>query len=162
MKKLILVLLLLLLLSTCSTPDQKPPNPPPIKDVCYAQELGEYVREGNGIVSQNSFQKDQDSVLVPPHLRLILYREKYPEPDMVLDHGIKIMPFTPGNLLALLKQYQAYCDTVTAYETYYNRYFDLKKNIEVNDTTIMKRSGLPVTFIGFGDWLENVKLKGSN
>jgi len=48
MKKLILVLLLLLLLSTCSTPDQKPPNPPPIKDVCYAQELGEYVREGNG------------------------------------------------------------------------------------------------------------------
>ena len=48
MKKLILLLLLLLLLSTCSTPDQKPPNPPPIKDVCYAQELGEYVREGNG------------------------------------------------------------------------------------------------------------------
>jgi len=48
MKKLILVLLLLLLLSTCSTPDQKPPNPPPIKDVYCAQELDEYVREGNG------------------------------------------------------------------------------------------------------------------
>ena len=38
MKKLILVLTLLLALS-CSTPDQKPPNPPPIKGVCYAQEL---------------------------------------------------------------------------------------------------------------------------
>jgi len=127
-----------------------------------AQEKNEYVGDGNGIASQHSFQTDQDSVWVPQDKRLILYREKYPEPDTISDRGIKIIPFTPGNLLALLKQYQAYCDTVTAYETYYNRYFDLKKNIEVNDTTITKRSGLPVTFIGFGDWLENVKLKGSN
>ena len=135
-----------------------------------AQEKNEYVGDGNGIASQHSFQTDQDSVWVPQDKRLILYREKYPEPDTISDRGIKIIPFTPGNFLALLKEYQQYCDTVMIRD--WEHIFKVVVNSDstlgwVADSSLVEynrnKYRLYVPFPeDFIYWLENVKLKGSN
>ena len=136
--------------------------------VLHGQEKKEYVGEGNGIVSQKSTQTDQDSVWIPQSLRLSLFREKYPEPDTVSYRGIKIMPFTPGNLMALLKEYQAYCDTVMI-----RCWMPCHKVVVSKDSTLIWVADSSLveynrnkyrSYIPFPEdfiyWLKNVKLKG--
>jgi len=156
MKRLILLLLLLML--ACNegggcTPDQPPPNPPPIGGMCYAQEV---VGDGNRIASQHSFQTDQDSVWVSPERRLsfTVNREK-------IDQDSVLVLFSTWGLLGLLKEYQAYCDTIhceiKAIEKWMRPWSGWGDHRDSIKTVIV--CGKYPELNDFINWLENVKLK---
>ena len=74
--------------------------------------------------------------------------------------GGTVRLLTVEDVLALLKEYRSYCDTVTT-ETvrFYHAVYDNSTGKVIYDSSRVKQKGTFMSLEGLTDWLENVKLK---